>query len=153
MLLYVVRHGEAQPQQADPGLTENGKKNVQKIAEFLQGMGVLVESIEESGRKRASQTAAIMAAALTPGRMAARAGGLGPNDPVDPVAERLESEAADRMLVGHLPFLARLVSRLLLGREDPEIFLFQPAGTICLERGANLRWTMRWMIGPDMLST
>jgi phosphohistidine phosphatase SixA len=55
--------------------------------------------------------------------------GLEPNDPVAPIADALRNAPRDRdrktiMIVGHMPFLGKLVSYLKTGFEDKEPFDF-----------------------------
>ena len=153
MVLYLVRHGEALPKEidAEQGLSERGKQNARKAAVFLRKIGAQVELIQESGKRRATQTAEIMAAAVTPGRPPEQARGLDPLDPVGPLVERLGSQKSNSMLVGHLPFLSRLASTLLTGREEPDVVRFPPAGVACLARDLNRRWIVLWMVVPEIL--
>jgi len=153
MVLYLVRHGEALPKEidAEQGLSERGKQNARKAAVFLRKIGAQVELIQESGKRRATQTAEIMAAAVTPGRPPEQARGLDPLDSVGPLVERLGSQKSDSMLVGHLPFLSRLASTLLTGREEPDVVRFPPAGVACLARDLNRRWIVLWMVVPEIL--
>ena len=72
-------------------------------------------------------------------------------DPVEPVVERLGSLKSDSMLVGHLPFLSRLTSSLITGREEPDVVRFPPAGVACLARDLNRRWILLWMVVPEIL--
>ena len=76
--------------------------------------------------------------------------GLAPNDPVDPWVEELNKSTDDVMIVGHLPFLSKLVSRLL-GREE-ELISFQQGGIVCLEKMEHLQWRIRWMVVTELLS-
>ena len=61
--------------------------------------------------------------------MVEAAAGLSPNDPVKPVARMVASLSADAMLVGHLPFMARLGGCLVTGDEEAEVVAFVP-GTV-----------------------
>ena len=153
MVVYLVRHGEALPKEidAEQGLSERGKLNARRSAALLREIGAHVEWIQESGKRRATQTAEIMAAAVTPGRPPVQARGLDPMDPVEPVVERLGSLKSDSMLVGHLPFLSRLTSSLITGREEPDVVRFPPAGVACLARDLNRRWILLWMVVPEIL--
>jgi phosphohistidine phosphatase SixA len=53
------------------------------------------------------------------------------------------------MIVGHLPFLSKLTSRLL-GKEE-EVVNFQQGGIVCLEKMEHLPWRIRWMVVPELL--
>ena len=54
------------------------------------------------------------------------------------------------MIVGHLPFLGKLVALLVTGREELEIVEFQYGGVVCLERRAGGSWKIGWMITPRL---
>jgi phosphohistidine phosphatase len=151
MRLYLVQHGDAVPEQEDPArpLSETGRSDVAKVARFLAAIGVHVSRVLHSGKRRAEETAAILGAALG-GTPEARAG-LNPKDPTGGVAGEAAAWDQDAMLVGHLPFMAKLASRLVAGREEAGMFAFQPGTIVCLERGDRPRWTIAWMIRPDML--
>jgi phosphohistidine phosphatase len=53
--------------------------------------------------------------------------------------------------VGHLPFLSRLASRLLAGDEDADVVSFRKGGVVCLQRGETGRWSVAWMVVPDVV--
>ena len=57
---------------------------------------------------------------------------------------------ADTMLVGHLPFMARLAGRLVTGDEHMEVAAFVPGTVLCLEPAAGDRWTIAWMVRPEL---
>ena len=125
---------------------------MEKLALSLRRMGVTVEAIWESGKTRATQTAEMLAPALTAGEGTVfRKPGIEPNDPVAGMAEELSGRSEDLMIVGHLPFLSRLVSFLILGEEEPEVVAFQQGGAMCLNRDAAGGWTVGWMVVPSML--
>lgn len=153
MYLYLVQHGQAHSQEVDPerGLTDIGKENVEKVASFFRRLNIEVASVWESGKKRATQTAEILSSALTSRGGLVCEQGLAPLDPVASVAAKLSSLDSDYMIVGHLPFLARLASYLVIGKEEPEIIRFQQGGVVCLERGSGSGWVVRWIVVPDML--
>ena len=153
MRLYLVRHGEALPKEVDPerGLSEEGRHGAEKVAAFLKGQAIEVEAVWESGKKRATQTAEIMASAVTSKRGVVRRSGMDPMDPVVPLVEKLSSLEEDYMLVGHLPFLSILASRLILGREEQDVVGFRAAAVVCLEKDPNGQWVVGWMVFPGLL--
>ena len=153
MWLYLVRHGEALHKEEDPerGLSEEGRRDAEKVAAFLKGQAIVVEAVWESGKKRATQTAEIMAGALTSKAGVVRQAGMGPMDPVTPIIKKLSSLKGDYMLVGHMPFLSILTSRLVLGTEDPDVVLFREVTVVCLEKGPNGQWAVGWMVTPGIL--
>ena len=154
MFLYLVQHGQPHPKEVDPerGLTDKGHEDVKRLASFLERMNLKVDVLWESGKKRATQTAEILAPGLLPtqGKVSEKSG-IAPNDPVAPVAEELSSVSSDHMIVGHLPFLSRLVSYLILGNETPDVVSFQQGGVVCLKRDPDGKWTVAWMVVPALL--
>lgn len=153
MRVYLVRHGEALPKEVDPdrGLSEEGRREAEKVAAFLEGLAIEVESVWESGKKRATETAGIMAAAVRSRNGVERRSGISPNDPVEPIAEKIVSRQGDIMLVGHMPFLGDLASQLVLGRKGLELIRFPAAAVVCLESASQGRWAVNWMVVPGIL--
>jgi phosphohistidine phosphatase len=151
--LYLVRHGEPVPSDVDPQrpLSEKGRAEVQGIGRLLRGAGVRVDHIVHSGKRRAEETAALLAEALGNERPIEQRSGLDPLDPVDPVAGEAAGFAEDTMLVGHLPFMARLVSRLTAGDEDLVGLLFRPGTVVCLVRTPRDHWGIEWVLPPALL--
>jgi phosphohistidine phosphatase len=111
MALYLVQHGLSLSKQEDPrkGLTDLGRGQTARIARVAAEYGLAVSMIMHSGKLRAQQTADIMAQALKPEEGIHKSSGMGPLDDVASFAESLDM-AADRMMVGHLPFMERLIA-------------------------------------------
>ena len=139
MRLYLVQHGEAVPEDVDAArpLSPSGRADVARMAGFLAAGGVRVGRIMHSGKRRAEQTAEIIGAAL--GSAPEARADLNPMDPTDSVARDAATWDQDVMLVGHLPFMAKLASRLIAGREDAGVVAFQPGTIVCLERADQQR--------------
>jgi phosphohistidine phosphatase len=154
MKVYVVQHGEAEPKSVDPArpLTERGRGDVQQVAAFAARLGLKVAQIRHSGQARAEQTAAVLGEALAPPGGVVAVSGLAPNDDVRPLAKELAGESQSVMLVGHLPFLARLAGLLLTGDTDRSVVRFLNAGLVCLAREAD-RWQVAWILTPEMAGT
>jgi len=155
MRIYLIQHGLALAKDVDPQrpLSEQGRADVQHLAELLREKGVRVEQIWHSGKTRAEQTAALIADAILPdGRPEARPG-LGPNDSVEPLASSLGAWSSDVALVGHLPFLRHLASLLLTSEpEEAPTLAFEPGRMACLERDAAGHWVLLWMLQPEHLA-
>lgn len=151
MKLYLVRHGEAVQAETDRdrALTERGRERAAKTAAFLQDNDITVEIIYHSGKTRALETARIIAAAINPLRGLEESSGLGPNDPLNPWVEKSFRLKYDTMIVGHLPYLSKLASRLLTGSEDRDIFKIYDASVICLENSGG--WSALWFVTPDII--
>jgi len=153
MRLYLVQHGQAKPKELDPGrhLTGKGVRDTEKVAAFLKPLGLSVSAIWHSGKARAAQTAELLGAALTATQGVVQHEGLAPNDPIGPVVETLRSAGGDLMIVGHLPFLSKLTSALIAGREEADVVAFQNSGVVCVERGEDAAHKFLWMVTPELL--
>jgi phosphohistidine phosphatase len=75
-----------------------------------------------------------------------------PNDDVLPVMGSLQGEYELVMLVGHLPFLSRLASLLMVSNTEAGIIRFQQAGIVCLSQ-VDGKWAVNWVMPPDLLSS
>lgn len=153
MRLYLVQHGDSLPKETDPDrpLSAKGLSDIQRLAAFLGGR-MQVSRIWHSGKTRARQTAELLAAALVPGRPVAARAGIDPLDPVDAFASQVRMWDEDALVAGHQPFLGRLVARLLRGVDEPELVLFEPGTAVCLERSADGRWIMCWLLYPGFFA-
>ena len=153
MRLYLIQHGEAKSKDEDPSrpLTEKGAKDAEKVAEHISKLGVKVKKIFHSGKLRAKQTAEICAKYLKPEEGVSETVGLNPLDPPETWIEKLKTINEDIMLTGHLPHLSKLTSALITGDKNKEIIKFRNAGTVCLERDEQGKWTILWAIPPEMI--
>jgi len=152
MSLYLVQHGKSLRKEADPeqGLSEEGASDVERIAGVAKSYGVLVSSIQHSGKKRARQTAQIFASALKPEKGLGERSGINPLDDVEAIASELRSEE-NLMLVGHLPFLEKLTSHLVTGSAERRIFKFQNGGIVCLDKEPDApSWFIKWTLMPKI---
>ena len=152
MKLYLMQHGEAMSKAEDPErpLNDAGRENAGKVAAFLAQAGIQIHQIRHSGKCRAEQTAVIVAEHLQSQDAVVAATGLNPNDDVQPIAETLQQETGNIMLVGHLPFLSRLAGYLLTGDTKCPIVQFNNAGVVCLESHEGI-WTVVWSVVPEIL--
>lgn len=152
MKLYLAQHGDSLPEQVNPErpLSEQGQEDIRRLAEFVAGAGVRVRRVYHSGKLRARQTAELLGAHLAPGEAIEAASGLNPNDPVEPFANQIDAWTKDALLVGHLPFMGRLVTRLVCRAEDRQVAAFQPGSLACLERDADGHWAVAWMLRPEL---
>ena len=151
MTLLLVQHGKNLPREKDPekGLSPEGRQDVERIAGILRSYRVPVDEIWHSGLKRARETAEIFAAYLGKTIEPLKKDGLAPLDDVtalDPV------DCENLMIVGHLPFLERLVSFLVAGSPDrPPVVKFQNSGIIALDNNDDAgAWYIKWTLFPDI---
>jgi len=153
MPLYLVRHGEACSEAADPdrSLTEAGKATVDGMAQLTATFNIPVSQILHSGKTRARQTADIFSKHLKPSSGVKEIKGIKPYDDVTTIAPELDP-ALNTMIVGHLPFLDQLVSYLVTGSPDRSIIKFQTGGIVCLDRiEKNGSWHVKWALMPKMV--
>ncbi|WP_319409974.1 phosphohistidine phosphatase SixA [uncultured Desulfosarcina sp.] len=153
MALYVVQHGKSLTKTEDPekGLSVDGRRDTERIAGVASGYRVKVSRIVHSGKKRARETAEIMASVLSPTKGLEPRQGMNPLDDVRTFADNLELER-NIMLVGHLPFLERLIGLLVCGNPDQTVFKLQNSGILCIDRVPEvknpvIRWTLMPSIG------
>ncbi len=150
MIIYLLQHGKASAKSIDParGLSAEGIKEINRIAEQAQGYGIKISSIVHSGKLRARQTAELYAAALQVKSVQA-IHGIQPNDDV---AEFLQAgQLADKlMLVGHLPFMEKLASALVNGDEKHKVIQFQNAGIVCVENELANHWYIKWTLPASL---
>jgi phosphohistidine phosphatase len=153
MRLYLVRHGQARSSEEDPEkrLSPKGLADVEKVAAFLRPRGIAVEAIWQSGKTRAVETAEVLAEAVTARQGVFQRPGLEPNDPVAPILNDLQRVDGDLMIVGHLPLLSRLTSKLVTGDESFLRMAFGTATAVCIERDPEVGWRLAWMIAPEVL--
>jgi len=151
MKLYLVQHGEATSKDLNPErpLTEKGIQDVKKVSVFLKQANININTISHSGKKRARETASILANALSPNRPSVQKEGLAPNDPIDNIYKEILEKDKDLMIVGHLPHLAKLTSKLLLNSEDKHIIEFKPGSVLLLEKTQDY-WKVVWFIIPEL---
>src|SRR5918999_3869936 len=146
MRLYLVQHGDAVPEQvhAERPLSAAGRRDVEAVARLLASKGMRAERVAHSGKLRARQTAELLTAALAPGIAPEIMAGLNPNDPVEPLARTISDWTSDMMLVGHLPFMRKLVARLVAGDERTLVAAFVPGTVVSLEQGEAGHWAITW---------
>lgn len=149
MKLYLTQHGEAlsKEQDANRPLSNKGIADIEHIASFLKQADIQFKRVIYSGKLRAGQTAQYLAdkIALETSDI------IKPNDVPDAFARQCADWQDDTLIVGHLPFLARLVSHLVNGDDGPLIVAFQPGSVVCLERIKDEQWVINWMIRPELL--
>lgn len=153
MRLLLLQHGDALAEAVDPArpLSPRGRRDVERLTEFVARAGVRVGRVCESGKLRARQTAEIGAEQLAPGVAIETMTGLNPNDPIEPWTAIVNGWTNDALVVGHMPFLGRFAARLLTSGE--RVFLaFAPGSLVCLERGPDVTWSLAWMLRPELIA-
>jgi phosphohistidine phosphatase len=153
MKLYLVQHAKAASEQQDPqrSLTQEGRRELQKVTEFIKPLNLSVDYLWHSEKKRAIQTAELLAEAIEIKKAKTMREGLGPNDDVAILKDKLDTATDDIMIVGHLPFLNKLASLLLAGCESSNTVAFKNAGIVALARSEENQWQIDWMVTPEIL--
>ena len=152
MAIYLVQHGRCLSKKEDPqkGLSAEGVSDVNRIAQVAAGYGVKVNRIVHSGKKRAFQTAEILAEILQPEQGIAASDGIGPLDDVADFASTLDL-ASNCLVVGHLPHLEKLAAYLVTGQEKDPIFQLQNGGILCLGYYADTeKVVIKWALMPQV---
>jgi len=146
MKLYLVQHGDALSKADDPDrpLSPKGQQDVAGMAVFLKKAKIEVDEVVHSGKLRADQTAIALLPEIAPIMME----GLGPNDSTDSLIHGCEIAGGDLMVVGHMPFVARMAARCLTGDEHGVTVDFEPGTVVCLQRIED-DWQLNWMKRPD----
>lgn len=154
MKLYLIQTGEAEPKKttdAERRLSDRGKRSVERLASLLSGTGISAKRVIHSGAERAKETLDILQWAAAPTRPTPETcAGLGPEDSVEPWAQEISAWTEDAVIVGHLPFLNRLVARLVSGEETRSVVSFVPGTAVCLQKTQN-GWSVEWMVPPSMV--
>ena len=148
--LWLARHGEAVDPDAcrsdfDRSLTENGRRQLKELTQWLIGHETAPELILHSPLVRARQTAEAIAAEIANDSPTVRVEhALSPGIDTDELLKRLSNTAAEHILcVGHQPDMSRCLAEMIGGGH----IQYHP-GTIAgldfdgpvVRHGGRLRW-------------
>ncbi len=152
MKLYLVQHAKAASTDVDPKrpLTEEGRQDIQKVAAFIKPLNLSVDYLWHSTKTRAIQTAEVLAEVVKINKEKIERQGLAPNDDVQAIINELASAQQDIMIVSHMPFVSKLASLLLTGRELAGTVAFRQGGTVALSFSEPNQWQIEWMITPNL---
>ncbi len=128
MLLYLVRHGDAEtlaPSDDERTLSEKGRKVTAGMGELLHNAGFPVpDLILASPLPRANETARIIAQTFAPKVGIETSDALRPSRSIEGAMNLVASKqetCETLMIVGHDPLLSCLVSALICGANVPTI--------------------------------
>ena len=155
MLLYLIQHGQSKNEAEDPArpLSEKGQTTATHMAGLFARVQPRIAAVWHSDKPRARQTTEIFARSLQAADKIQQVAGLAPMDDVKPVAARLQQQLEDLLIVGHMPYLSRLASQLLVGDTEQKVIAFQMAGIVCLQRDASGQWSLWWMLTPELANS
>lgn len=150
MAIYLVQHGKSLSKEKDPakGLSDTGRQETMKIADVARMYKVPVSKIVHSGKTRAEQTARIFRDILKKDAPLEKADGIGSLDDVTDLGSRIDP-ASNIMIVGHLPYMERLVSFLTGGNPELQVIRFQNSGIVCVDREEK-SWFIKWILNPHI---
>jgi phosphohistidine phosphatase len=148
MRLSLLRHGIA----VDPGspgyeddsarpLTAKGERRMRRNAEGMLALGLSYDLILSSPYLRARQTADLVGQVLTTSEAVQLSDTLTPEGNPRQLIEALHTEDRERqdiLLVGHEPYLSRLISTLLTG--NPNLPVVMKKGGLCMLDVETLRF-------------
>ena len=163
MQIYVLRHGIAVMRDdlevkndAERQLTPKGKRQLRQIAAAMKTMGLRFDLILSSPYLRAKQTAEIVAESLKLKRQLRFSGTLVPDgSPTNLIRQLDELKPAPEhiLLVGHEPYLSRLISFLTTGGVD--LMMDFKKGGLCkleVEKFSYDRCaTLAWLLTPKQM--
>ncbi|MBL7114699.1 MAG: phosphohistidine phosphatase SixA [Kiritimatiellae bacterium] len=161
MQLYLVRHGVARDisesgvlNDVDRPLSPYGEKCTRQVAAGLARLSPQVSRIISSPLLRAMQTAEIFAQALAIDGAVESCDALASEQHVEEVIQWIKEQSdGGLMLVGHMPALALMVSRLVCGSNELASLHFEKAGLCRLSfDGSILPGTamMKWLMPPSV---
>ena len=155
MAILLVQHGISASKDVDPekGLIGQGRVETERIAQVAKGYSIKVEKIVHSGKKRAEQTATVFHEALSVKTPPEKVTGINPLDDVRAFVASINPET-ELMVVGHMPFMQRLVSYLTTGSEEIRVYQFQNSGIVCLDKNegtdGTFDWFIKWTLNPNI---
>lgn len=157
MEIYLMQHGIPFPKDKDPeqGLSPEGIDQVRVSGRALKRMGVSLDAIVSSPKKRSQQTAAIVAKEL-----ALATDKIIETEKVKPMAPAIDAVDfliglvnRNRILIaGHLPSVAEIASTLLTERS--KVFINFQMGGVCridVDTLPTHSGVLQWYLRPDQL--
>lgn len=146
-----MRHGEALSPQADPerGLTDNGKLKIETLAKHLHQQGLKFSHIIHSKKKRAFQTAEIMASHISPEIKPVLHQNITPNDDPALITDEINRWDEDTLITSHLPFVPNLITSLTGQDAYLSAISFETGTIVCLEKNDNGVWSVIWATSPS----
>ncbi len=161
MDVYLMQHGVAEAADANPQrpLTAGGRRTVEAVARQAASCGVSIDRIVHSPKLRARQSAQILGASLGCSDLV-EVSGLAPKDSVEAAAAALvdTGRPGSVAIVGHLPFLERFASLLVVGDAAARVVAFENGGLVRLvpaglpsPRGPVGGFAVSWILSPALL--
>jgi phosphohistidine phosphatase len=158
MEIYLMQHGPNLAKDVDPeeGLSPEGETQIATAGQAMRRMGLHIEVIIASTKKRSWQTAAIIAKELgvPPGEIV-RTDLVKPLAPPEETVRFLTQYASAKSLLvsGHLPSLAEVASTLLTAGSKASI-RFERGGLVRIDVDSlpTHEGSLRWYVTPQHLA-
>jgi phosphohistidine phosphatase len=164
MNLYLLRHGIAVDpsapdfaKDAERPLTPKGRRRLRQIAGAMGALKISFDAILSSPYVRARQTAEIVANELKQRKKLKFTDELTPGGNPKSLIQRLNElkpRPENILLVGHEPYLSKLIALLTAGNTSMEIDLKK--GGLCKLETESLRYTrcatLAWLLAPRHLA-
>ncbi len=147
MRCYLMRHADALSADLspDPPISKKGIEETERVAQFIQNAPI--DEIWVSVKKRAYETGEIVAKNVFVSLVTTE--GLKPSDPVEPIADKIESSKKNLLLVSHIPFVPKLLGYLLLRNPTATLVDFSGSSIVCLEKKGGV-WQIVWVVSPEL---
>jgi phosphohistidine phosphatase len=144
MFLILVHHADAVTGIVDATrpLSELGHRQAESVSARVAAHGIKPAAVWHSGKLRARETAEIYWRAVNPAATFVAQRGLQPDDDPEALADVLNAETDDLMVVSHYPLLPGLLRELTGGD-----VAFPQHGAVGLEH-VDGRWIERWRETP-----
>jgi phosphohistidine phosphatase len=164
MNLYLLRHGIAvdpsKPgfaKDAERPLTPRGRRRLRQITEAMGALRISFDVILSSPYVRAMQTAEIVAKSLKRRKQLTFSDDLMPGGNPRLLIQRLNDlrpKSKNILLVGHEPYLSRLIALLTAGNTGMAIDLKK--GGLCKLEAESLRYgrcaILEWLLAPRQMA-
>jgi len=157
MEIYLMQHGESYSKDKDPerGLTPQGEEQIHLSGKALKKMDVHFDLIISSPKKRARQTAEIIARELGyPQDGIEVTETLEPTVPAEDALSYLTSYSLKNriFLAGHLPSLGKIASALMSDKAQVSVH-FEMGGMVRIdvEELPAHNGNLHWLLTPDQL--
>ena len=148
MRLFLAHHGKALAAAVDAQqpLSDEGRVQVERVAAAAAARGARPGIVWHSGKLRARQTAQAYWRACNSLAPLEATRDLQPADAPEWLRDRLRAESRDVLIVGHFPYLPRLLTLLVTGR-DSSSMEFPEHGIVALSSDdGGETWTEIWRI-------
>ena len=150
MQAILVRHGHAVSAVSDPlrPLSGTGREEAQQTAARLRAQGFAVAVIYHSQKERARETAGILKDVFCPQARLVEEEGLAPDDSPASLVAVLNEATENLCVVGHLPFVSCLLSRIVTGCEETTLVHFRTGTAAVLEKDESGLWSIHSVVQP-----